>query len=154
MEATGYSARPKVQQKQIEREFDQRVQILNKGKGVGVLANQYQWDRKKYKAQRPPTPSVSEEPTVPAGRVREEPSIEEPTITEPAIPMVGEKELRAKAKQLGLSVETLKKAELVFEKIKEAGDTKLLRAIMALISKGEKWDKILEYDEVKAYLEQ
>ena len=50
MEATGYTGRNEVQQKQIENEFDRQVGVLNKGKGVGVLANQYQWDRKKYKA--------------------------------------------------------------------------------------------------------
>lgn len=49
MESTGYSARAKIQQKQIESEFDRYITTLNKGKGIGVLKGQYQWDRKKYK---------------------------------------------------------------------------------------------------------
>jgi hypothetical protein len=48
MEATGYSGRGGVAQKQIEQEFDMQVKTLNKGKGLGKLAKQYQWDRRKY----------------------------------------------------------------------------------------------------------
>lgn len=49
IEATGYAGRSKVQQKQIEGEFDRHIAMLNKGKGLGVLKGQYQWNRKKYK---------------------------------------------------------------------------------------------------------
>ena len=50
MESTGYAGRNKIQQKQIEREFDRYIAMLNKGKGAGVLKGQYKWDRRKYKA--------------------------------------------------------------------------------------------------------
>lgn len=52
MEATGYVGRSKVQQKQIENEFDRYVSMLNKGKGTTTLAGQYQWDRKEYKGTK------------------------------------------------------------------------------------------------------
>jgi len=48
---TGYDGRSKIAKKQIESQFDRRVRDLNKGKGVGVLANQYQWNRGKYNAK-------------------------------------------------------------------------------------------------------
>ena len=48
---TGYDGRSKTAKKQIESQFDRRVRELNVGKGVGVLANQYQWNRGKYKAK-------------------------------------------------------------------------------------------------------
>lgn len=49
---TGYSGRSKIAQKQIESRFDRRIKELNRGKGLGVLANQYQWDRKKWEAKQ------------------------------------------------------------------------------------------------------
>lgn len=55
MEATGYGGRLSTQQTQIEQAFDQYVSTLNKGVGAGVLANQYQWDRKKYKGLKATT---------------------------------------------------------------------------------------------------
>lgn len=48
MEATGYEGRNEVQKKQINNEFDRHIAILNKGKGLGTLKGQYQWDRRKY----------------------------------------------------------------------------------------------------------
>ena len=65
MESTGYEGRGLVAQKQIENEFDRQVATLNRGKGVGVLANQYQWDRNKYESQiksEPKTPPVAPRP--------------------------------------------------------------------------------------------
>ena len=52
IEATGYVGRGKIQQKQIENAFDRKIATLNKGKGIGVLANQYQWDRKKWETSK------------------------------------------------------------------------------------------------------
>ena len=58
---TGYEGRSKVAQKQIESRFDRKVNQLNKGKGVGVLGNQYQWDRKKWeKKQRKPGETIDD----------------------------------------------------------------------------------------------
>jgi len=48
MEAIGYAGRNKIQQKQVESEFDRYIATLNKGKGIGVLKGQYQWNRSKY----------------------------------------------------------------------------------------------------------
>ena len=48
---TGYDGRSKIAKKEIESRFDRKVRVLNVGKGVGVLANQYQWNRSKYKAK-------------------------------------------------------------------------------------------------------
>lgn len=61
---TGYRGRSKIAQKQIESRFDRRIKELNRGKGLGVLANQYQWDRKKWEAKqnlkRKPNESVDD----------------------------------------------------------------------------------------------
>lgn len=53
MEETGYRGMGKVAQKQIEAEFDRYIKTLNKSKGVTKLANQYEWDRKKWEAKQP-----------------------------------------------------------------------------------------------------
>lgn len=54
IEETGYAGRGRVAKKQIESRFDREVTALNKGKGLGVLANQYEWDRKKWEAKQKP----------------------------------------------------------------------------------------------------
>lgn len=63
-EETGYNGRSRIAQKQIESRFDRKIATLNKGKGVGVLANQYQWSRKKWEvkqvAQRRPNESIDD----------------------------------------------------------------------------------------------
>jgi len=77
MDSTGYSVRSPAAQKQIEQEFDRYIAMLNKGKGTFVLANQYQWDRSKYKkkaeiAGRLPSQPPVRPPTSPkAGQVPE-----------------------------------------------------------------------------------
>lgn len=59
MEATGYIGRDRLQQRQIENAFDRKIAVLNKGKGIGVLAKQYQWSRSLYnKTHRRPGESI------------------------------------------------------------------------------------------------
>lgn len=61
MRETGYEGRGKVAKGQIASRFDRRVRELNKGKGIGVLANQYQWNRKTYNAtHRKPNETIDE----------------------------------------------------------------------------------------------
>jgi hypothetical protein len=64
---TGYEGRSKIAQKQIESRFDRKVRELNKGKGLGVLANQYQWDRKKYNPFKIGSPDVPKQPPLKEG---------------------------------------------------------------------------------------
>ncbi len=52
IEETGYNGRGKIAKKQIEARFDRRIKELNRGKGLGVLANQYEWSRTKWEAKQ------------------------------------------------------------------------------------------------------
>lgn len=48
MESTGYTSRDRGQQRQIDAVFDRQIKVLNKGKGITILKNQYQWNRALY----------------------------------------------------------------------------------------------------------
>lgn len=48
MESTGYASRDRGQQRQIDAVFDRQIAVINKGKGIGVLAKQYEWSRSLY----------------------------------------------------------------------------------------------------------
>ena len=61
IEESGYYGRSEIAQRQIRAEFDRHIATLNKGKGIGVLAKQYEWDRKKWdKTKRRSNESIDE----------------------------------------------------------------------------------------------
>jgi len=61
IEETGYYGRSEVAQRQIRAKFDRHIATLNKGKGIGVLAKQYEWSRKKWQGtKRRPGESINE----------------------------------------------------------------------------------------------